>query len=48
VQSTDNLVGGVWNNVAGYTGLDGTGGVMTFSESLPDTVRYYRVLVYQP
>ncbi|MDD3275506.1 MAG: S8 family serine peptidase [Kiritimatiellales bacterium] len=48
VQSTDKLVGGTWVNEPGYVGQKGTGGVMSFSGTLPGGIRYYRVLVYQP
>ena len=48
VQFTGNLASGTWSNVAGYTDLPGTGSVMSFSEKMPGTVRYYRVLVRQP
>lgn len=47
VQSTDRLTG-LWANEPGYTGLSGTGEVMSFSRTLPEGVRFYRVLVYQP
>jgi hypothetical protein len=47
VQSTDSLTG-TWTNESGYVSLAGTGGVMTFSGSLPTGSRFYRVLVRQP
>jgi subtilisin family serine protease len=47
VQSTDSLTG-TWVNQSGYVNLAGTGGVMTFSGSLPSGSRFYRVLVRQP
>lgn len=48
VQWTDNLVVGGWNSIEGQVDLPGTGDVMFYSEDLPETARYYRVLVEQP
>jgi subtilisin family serine protease len=46
VQSTDSLTG-AWTDESGYVNIAGTGGVMTFSGSLPFGSRFYRVLVRQ-
>jgi hypothetical protein len=48
VQSTDNLINGVWSDEAEYTNCPETGDVMTFSAEKQAAVRYYRVLVRQP
>jgi hypothetical protein len=47
VQSTDNLISGVWSNIAisGQVEQIGTGNAMFYEMQAPGAVRYYRVQV---
>jgi len=48
VQSTDSLTSGFWADIPGYTGLAGTGSLMSCSISPEGPVCYYRVRAYRP
>ncbi len=50
VQSTDNLISGVWSNIeiSGQVEQIGTGSAMFYETQAPEAVRYYRVQVRQP